>query len=99
MIKNNRKVRDHCHFTGKYRGATHSISNLKVSVPNKISVVFHNGSNYDYHFIIRELASEFEGQLECLGENTGKYKTFSIRIEKEVTNIDNNGHESVVTLS
>ena len=32
-------------------------------------VVFHNGSAYDYHFISKKLAKEFEGQLECLGEN------------------------------
>ena len=61
--KNCRKVRDHCHYTGKYRGAAHSICNLKFNVPNEISVVFHNGSNYDYHFIIKELANEFEEQF------------------------------------
>ena len=38
--------------------------------------------------IITELAKEFEGQFECLGENTKKYKTFSILIEKKVTKID-----------
>ena len=43
----------------------------------------HNGSKYDYHFIIRELAEEFKGQFECLGENTEKYITFSIPIKKE----------------
>ena len=53
-------VRDHCHHTGEYRGAMHSISNLKYSVPKKIPIVFHNGSNYDYHFIIKELAEEFK---------------------------------------
>ena len=51
--KNYRKVRDHCHFTGKYRGAAHSIRNLIFNVPNEIPVVFHNGSNYDNHFIIK----------------------------------------------
>ena len=40
--------------------------------------MFYNGSAYDYHFIIKELAKEFEGQFECLGENTVKYITFSI---------------------
>ena len=50
------KVGYHCHYTGKYRGTWHSICNLKYSVPKKISVVFHNVSNYDYHFIIKELA-------------------------------------------
>ena len=52
-----------------------------------------------YHFIIKELASEFEGELECLEENTEKYKTFSIPLEKEVTQIDTNGNGSVVTMS
>ena len=47
--KNHRKVRDHCHFTGKYRSAAHSFCNLRFNIPNYILVVFHNGSNYDYH--------------------------------------------------
>ena len=50
--KNYRKVRDHCHFTGKYRGAVHNICNLRFHAPNEIPVDFHNRSNYDYHFII-----------------------------------------------
>ena len=58
------KVTDHCHYTGKYRGGAHSICNLKFNVPNKVVVVFHNGSNYDYHFISKGLANGFEGQFE-----------------------------------
>ena len=57
--KKYRKVRDHCHYTGEYRGAAHSICNLKYSLAKQIPMVFHNGSNYDYHFIIKELAEEF----------------------------------------
>ena len=53
------KVRDHCHYTGKYRGTAYGICNLKYSAPKKISAVFHNGSNYDYHFIIKELVEKF----------------------------------------
>ena len=52
---NYRKVRDHCHYTGKYIGAAQSCCNLKFNVPNDIPVVFHMGSNYDYNFIIKEL--------------------------------------------
>ena len=52
--KKHRKVRDHCHYTREYRGAARSISNSKYSVPKKIPIVFHNGSNNDYHFIIKE---------------------------------------------
>ena len=55
-IKKYLKVRDHCHYTGEYRGAANSICKLKYSVRKKIPIVFHNGSNYDYHFIIKELA-------------------------------------------
>ena len=53
MIKNYQKVRDYCHFTGKYRDAAHSTCNLRFNVPNEIPIVFHNGSSCDYHFIIK----------------------------------------------
>ena len=82
------KVKGHCHYTGKYRGAAHDICNLTYKTPKEISVVFHNGSTYDYHLIIKELAKEFEGELECLGENTEKYITFSVPIKKEIRNKD-----------
>ena len=77
------KVRDHCHYTGQYRGAAHSICNLRYQIPKEIPVVFHNGSTYDYHFIIKQLAREFKGNFECLGENTEKHITFSVPIKKE----------------
>ena len=80
------KVRDHCHYTGKFRGAAHSICNLRYKTPKEIPVVFHNGSTYDYHFIINQLAKEFDGQLECLGEKTEKYIAFSVPIKKELDN-------------
>ena len=83
---NNDKVRDHCHFTGKCRGAAHNTYNLKYKIPKNIPVIFHNGSTYDYHFIIKELACEFEGNFECLGENTEKYITFSAPIKKRIEN-------------
>ena len=56
-------VRDRCHYIGKHRAAAHSICNLKFNVPNKTPVVFHNGSNYVYHFIIKELANKFKGKF------------------------------------
>ena len=78
------KVRDHCHFTGKCRGAAHSICNLRYRIPHEIPVKFHNGSGYDYHHIIKELAEEFkEGDFECLAENSEKYISFSVPIKKE----------------
>ena len=61
------KIKDHCHYAGKYRDAADNICNLKYVVPKKMSIVFH-GSKYDYHFIIKELAEEFKKQFKCLGE-------------------------------
>ena len=79
--KKNHKIRDHCHYTGKYRGAAHNICNLRYKVPKEIPVVFHNDSTYDYHFIIKELVKEFEGNFDCLGENTEKYIPFSVPLK------------------
>ena len=50
------KARDHCHYTRKLRGAAHSICNLRYKTPKEVSVIFHDDSTYDYHFIINELA-------------------------------------------
>ena len=87
---NNDKVRDHCrHFTGKYRGAAHNTCNLRYKIPKNIPVIFHNGSTCDYHFIIKELACEFDGNFECLRENTEKYITFSVPIKKRIDNKNN----------
>ena len=49
-------------------------------------MVFHNGSTYDYHFIIKELVKEFDGNFDCLGENTEKYITFSVPLKKKIEN-------------
>ena len=75
-------VKDHCYYTGEYRGPAHRICNSKYSVPKKSPVVFHNGSNYDYHFNIKELAEEFKKQFTCLEENTEKYIIFTVPIGK-----------------
>ena len=62
--KKYQKVRDHCHYTGKYRGTAHDICNLRYKTPKEIPEIFHNRSTYDYHFIVNELAKEFKGQFE-----------------------------------
>ena len=56
-----RKVWDHCYYADEYRGAAHNICNLKNSVSKETFIVFHNGSNYDYYFIIKELTEKFQG--------------------------------------
>ena len=59
--KKYRKVRDH--YTGEYRGTAHSVCNLKYSLPKEIPIVFHNGSNYDNNFIIKELQKNLKDNL------------------------------------
>ena len=98
-IKKYHKARDHCLYTGKYRGAAHDICKLRYKIPKEIPVVFHNGSTYDYHFIIKELAEEFEGEFECLSENTEKYITFSVLIKKEIAKKDMNGNDEIAKIS
>ena len=99
--KNNKyhEVRNHCHYTGKYRGAAHDICNLRYKIPKEIPVVFHNGSTYDYDFIIKELAEEFEGEFECLGENTEKHISFSVPIKKYITKKDKDGNDKITNIS
>ena len=61
----------------------HNACNLHYKTPKSIPAVFHNGSNYDFHLIIKQLAKDFKGPFSCIGENTEKYITFSICIFKK----------------
>ncbi|KAK3740268.1 hypothetical protein RRG08_031987 [Elysia crispata] len=73
-------VRDHCHITGKYRGAAHSACNLKLWLSPKtttISVVFHNLRGYDSHLLMQAI-SKVEGRMSCIPNNTEKYISFSL---------------------
>ena len=85
-INENDKVRDHCHYTGKFRGAAHSICNLSQKVPREIPIIAHNLSIYDVHFIMKQFVKEFDGEFESLGEKSEKYITFSAPIKKELDN-------------
>ena len=78
-IKNtNDKVRDHCHYTGRYRGAAHNSCNLKYNKPKSVPVFFHNLSGYDSHLFIRSLASPNPKEtIECIPNNEEKYITFT----------------------
>ena len=60
-------------------------------MPKKSPIVFHNGSTHNYDFIIKELAEQFKKQFPYLRENTEKYITLTVPIEKEVTRIAKNG--------
>ena len=80
----NPKVRDHCYYTGRYRGPTHMKCNLQYKIPSYIPIVFHNLSGYDTHLFIKELASITDGSIGHMGviaKNTEDYISFSIKVE------------------
>ena len=81
--RNKKKVKDHCHYTGKFRGAAHSECNLNYKVPKDIPIIIHNAS-YDTHFIINQLAEEFNGELNCIGENMENISLFLYQLRKNV---------------
>ena len=74
------KCRDHCHFSGKYRGAAHSRCNLKMKKQNFIPVFFHNLEGYDSHLFIKNLGVS-EGNIDCIPKTEEKYISFSKNIE------------------
>ena len=76
----NCKVKDHCHFTGRYRGAAHNLCNLKYKKSNFTPVVFHNLSGYDSHLFIKNLGFS-EGNIDCIPNNEEKYISFTKRIQ------------------
>ena len=77
--ENNYVVRDHCHFTGKFRGAAHNLCNLQLRIPTKIPVIFHGLRNYDGHLIIKGLANAVRSPGSC---DKGKFvnKLSDIRV-------------------
>ena len=80
------RVKDHCHYTGRYRGAAHNSCNLKYRKQNNISVFFHNLTGYDSHLFIKKIGIT-EGYIDCIPNNEEKYITFSKTIKTgEYTN-------------
>ena len=77
--EDDKKVRDHCHFTGRYRGAAHNSCNLNYKKPKFTPVVFHNLSGYDSHSFIKNLGFS-EGNIKCIPNNEEKYLSFSKEI-------------------
>lgn len=75
------RVRDHCHLTGRYRGPAHSNCNLNFKQSFFIPVVFHNLSGYDAHFIIKEVATAFEGKTYVLPITKEKYISFTKTVQ------------------
>src|SRR5277367_5010915 len=77
----NKKVRDHCHVTGKYRGAACNKCNLSLKLSHKIPVIFHNLKGYDSHLLMQEIG-KFKRDLNVIPNNIEKYLMFSVGTEK-----------------
>ena len=75
-------------FVIKYRNTAHSICNVIYRIPKEI---FRKGSTNDYYFIIKKLGKMFQGEFNCLEENTEK--DFLVTITKELKLINKNGEE------
>ena len=92
--EDNPKVRDHCHYTGCYRGPAHTKCNLQYEIPSYIPIVFHNLSGYDAHLFIKELAASLTdgAKMGVIAKNKEDYISFSIKVEVDKY-IDKNGIE------
>ena len=75
----NDRVRDHCHYTGRYRGPAHNSCNLKCRNPKSVSVFFHNLSGYDSHLFIKKIGCSINKKenIKCIPYNEEKYITFT----------------------
>ena len=86
-VLNTDKVRDHCHITGKFRGAAHNQCNLKFKIPKKLPIIFHNLEGYDGHIIFKEV-NNFDVTIDVISKTTKKY--VSIIVKRTITFIDSN---------
>ena len=89
--QDNPKVRDHCHYTGKYRSPAHNNCNLRYKVPSYIPVIARSSAGYDTHLFIKELAKHFD-DIGVISKNKEEYITFSVKIPVDKY-IDKNGEE------
>ena len=69
------KVRDHCHVTGKFRGAAHWSCNINLQLTKKVPVIFHNLRGYDSHLIFCEL-NKFDVKIDVIPNRLEKYMKF-----------------------
>ena len=84
----NDKVADHCHLTGKFRGAAHNKCNLEYRIPKFFPVIFHNLAGYDAHLFVKNLGVT-EGKINCIPKNEENYISFTKDIE--VDTFESNG--------
>ncbi|KYN02011.1 hypothetical protein ALC62_07189 [Cyphomyrmex costatus] len=84
FAKDDKRARDHCHLTGRYRGPAHSNCNLNYKDSRCIPVVFHNLTGYDAHFIIKEIATAYKGNIDLLPITKEKYISFTKHVDDTI---------------
>jgi len=89
-----KRVRDCCHLTGRYRSSALSNCNLNYKDSHYIPVIFHNLSGYDAHFIIKEITTAYEGQVDLLPITKKKYISFT----KNVKSTENKDKKTCIKL-
>ena len=72
------KVREHCHITGKYRGAAHFSCNINLKTSKKLVVIFHNSKGYDSHLIFKELSKFKKVKIDVIPNGLEKYMSFTL---------------------
>ena len=78
-----KKVRDHCHLTGKFRGAAHNCCNINYKIPTFFPVILHNLSGYDSHLFIKQLwknTRKDKSDITCIPNNEEKYISFTKKL-------------------
>ena len=71
------KAKDHCHVTGKFRGAAHWDCNINFQLTKKVPVIFHNLRGYDSHLIFNEL-DKFDVKISVIPNGLEKYMAFCL---------------------
>ena len=82
---NTDQVRDHCHVTDKFRGASHSKCNINLRLPKKLPIFFHNLQGYDGHIIFKEL-NNFDVGIDAIPKGIDNY--MSSIVDWHITFID-----------
>ena len=72
---NDEKVRDHCHITGKFRGAAHRSCNINLQLTKKVPVIFQNLRGYDSHLIFCRL-NKFDIKISVMPNELEEYMAF-----------------------
>ena len=73
--KDDENVRDHCHVTGKFRGAAHWSCNINFQLTKKVPLIFHSLRGFDSHLIFREL-NKFDVKISVIPNGLEKYMAF-----------------------